>query len=78
MKSLGETIKQVFWQTSINKQRPKLKIQTNDIVIESLVYTGANVTINSPESWHPNWPFQDVNVQFLGVRILSQVKQSVR
>ena len=53
----GETIKQVFWQTSINEQRPKLKIRINVIVTEGLVDTGMDVTIISLESWHPNWPF---------------------
>ena len=70
-KNSGETIKQVFWQTSINEQRPKLKIWINNIIIEALIDTGADVTIISSESWHPNWPLQDVNVQFLGTRTLS-------
>ena len=55
-KNSGETIKQLFWQTSINDQRPKLKMQINDIIIEGLVDTDADVTIIAPESWHPNWP----------------------
>lgn len=49
-KNSGETIKQVFWQTSINNQRPKLKILINGIVIEGLLNTGAAVTIISPTS----------------------------
>ena len=61
-KKLGETIKWVFWQTSVNDQRPKLKIQKNDMVIKGLLDTGVDVTIISSESWHPNWPLQDVNV----------------
>ena len=77
-KNSGETIKQVFWQIFINEQRPKLKIWINDIVIEVLVVIGADVTIISSESWHPNWYLQGVNVQFSGIGTLSQVKQSVR
>ena len=38
-KNSRETIKQVFWQTSINEQRPKLKIWINDSVIDGLIDT---------------------------------------
>ena len=34
-----ETIKQVFWHTSINDQRPKLKIWRNVVAIEDLLDT---------------------------------------
>ena len=37
-----------------------------------------DVTIITPESWHPNWPLQEADVQFLGIGTLSQVKQSTR
>lgn len=50
----SEEIKQVFWQTGTNGQRPKLKIQINGIEIESLVDTGAEITIISlqyPETY---------------------------
>ena len=77
-KNSGETIKQVFWQTSINEQRPKLKIWINDIVIKGLVDTGVDVTIISSESWHSNWPLQDTNIQFLEIETLYQVKQNTR
>ena len=33
----GEIRKQVFWQTSIYDQRPKLKIWIHSLVIEGLV-----------------------------------------
>ncbi|KAL6068070.1 hypothetical protein STEG23_001423 [Scotinomys teguina] len=72
------TIKRIFWQTSINEQRPKLRIRINGLVLEGLVDTGADVTIITPKSWHPNWPLQEVNVQFLGIGTLSQIKQSLR
>lgn len=39
-KNSGETITRVFWQISINEQRPKLKIYINDVVTEDLVDTG--------------------------------------
>ena len=42
----------MFWQTTINDQRPKLKIQINGIEIEGLVDTGGDVTIMSPKSWY--------------------------
>ena len=50
----------------------------NDIVIESLLDTGVNMTIITPESWHPDWPLQEADIQFLGIGTLSQVKQSTR
>ena len=40
-KNSGETIKCFIWQTSINEQRPKLKIQINVIIIERVIDTGA-------------------------------------
>ena len=40
--------------------------------------TSEDVSVISPESWHPNWPLQEVNVQFLGIGSISQVKQSAR
>lgn len=49
-KILGETIKQVFWQTLINDQKLKLKLQINEFVIEGLLNTGSNATIISPKS----------------------------
>ena len=77
-KPSGESIKQIFWQTFINEQRPKLKIQINVIELEGLVDMGADVTIIAPKSWHPGWPLQEVNVQLSGTGSLSQVKQSTR
>lgn len=68
----------MFWQTAINAQRPKLKLQINGTEIEGLVDTGADITIISPKSWHPYWSLQEVNIQLLGIGTLSQVKQSVR
>ena len=52
---------------SINEKRTKLKIRINDVVIEDLVATVEDVTLIAPESWHPNWSLQEVNVQFLGI-----------
>ena len=37
-----------------------------------------DVTKIEPDSWHPNWPLQEVNVQVLGIGTLSQVKQNTR
>ena len=37
-----------------------------------------DVTIIPPESWHPNWPLQDVNIQLLRIGTFPQVKQSTR
>lgn len=72
------TIKRIFWQTSINEQRPKLKILFNGRMLEGLVDTGADVTIITPESWHPHWPLKRVDIQFLGIGTLSQIKQSLK
>ena len=37
-----------------------------------------DVSIISPESWHPNLPLQEVDVQFLEILTLSQVKKNMR
>ena len=47
-------------------------------MIEGLLNTGVDVTIITPESWHPEWPLQETDIQFLGIGTLSQVKQSMR
>ena len=52
----------IFWQISINDQRPKLRACINNTVIEELLDTGVNVNIIPPESWHPNWPLQETDV----------------
>ena len=42
--------KHIFLQTSINEQRPKLRVCINGIFMEGLLDTGADVTIITPES----------------------------
>ena len=74
-KNSVEQSKRIFWQTSINDQRPKLRVCINGIFIDGLLDTGADVSIITPEPWHPNWPLQEVDVQFLGIGTLSRVKQ---
>ena len=37
--------KHLFWQTSINAQRPKLKVHINDIAIEGLLDIGVDVSL---------------------------------
>ena len=75
-KNSGKIVKRIFWQTSINEQRPKLKVQVNGVSIAGLLETEADCSIISPESWHPSWPLQDINVQFwsIGSISISQVK----
>ena len=46
--------------------------------IEGLLDMGADVSIITPESWHPNWDLREADVHFLRIRTLSQVKQSMR
>ena len=70
--------KHIFWQTSINDQRPKLRVHINGIVIIGLIDTGADVSIITPESWHPIWPLEEADVQLLGIGTISQIKQSTR
>ena len=62
IKNSGKAINWAFGQTSINEQRPKLKIWINNVVIEGLVDTHADVTMISSEIWYQNWPLWDVNV----------------
>ena len=37
-----------------------------------------DVSIINTKSWHPNWPLQEVDVQFMGIGTLSWVIQSTR
>ena len=46
--------KRIFWQTSINEQRPKLRVCMNGIFIEGLLDTDEGLSIITPESWHLN------------------------
>ena len=36
------------------------------------------MSIITPESWHPYWPLQETDIQFLGFETLFQVKQNMR
>lgn len=69
---------QIFWQTFIENQRPKLRILINNIEIEGMVDTGVDFPFISPKSWPATWPLQEVDIQFQGVGTLSQIKQSTR
>ena len=40
----------VFWQTSINYQRPKLSVCINNNIIEGFLDTGEDMSIITPES----------------------------
>ena len=50
----------------------------NGVIIGGLLDMGVDVSIVSPESWHPSWPLQYVNVQFWGIGYIAQVKQSAK
>lgn len=58
--------------------RQNFKIWINSVVIEVLIDTGTDITTISPESWHQNFFLQYVNVKFLGIGTLSQIKHSMR
>ena len=77
-KAPRNTTKRIFWQTSINEERPKLKVRVDNIYIQGLVDTGADVSIITPQSWHPRWPLRAVDMEFLGIGTISKVKQSIR
>ena len=47
--SVGQS-KRIFWQTSINYQRTKLRVCINGNFIEGLLDTGTDVSIITPES----------------------------
>ena len=70
-KDLKRGQKQIFWQTSIEDQRPKLRILVNNIEIEGMVNTREDFTIISPISCPVDWPLQEVDIQFQGVGTLS-------
>ena len=50
----------------------------NGKFITGLLDTGADVSIITPESWHLHWSLQEVDIQFLGIGTLSQIRQSTR
>ena len=43
----------------------------NSIVIEGLLDTGVDMIIITPESWNPESPVQEVDIQSVGVVTLS-------
>ena len=49
----------------------------NGIFVEGQLDPVVDVSIITPESWNPNWPLQEVDVQVLGIQTLFQVKQNV-
>jgi hypothetical protein len=51
-RDLKDTRKQIFWQTAINDQRPKMKLQLDGIEIEDLVDFMADIPIILQDSWH--------------------------
>ena len=53
--------KHTFCQTSINDQRPKLRVHING-TFEGFLDTGVDVSIIIPESWHLNWLLQEIDV----------------
>ena len=61
----------IFLQSSINVQRPKLRVHINFIVIWGLLNMGAHATIIISEFWHSNCLLQESDVQFLGIKTLS-------
>lgn len=77
-RNLKSSQKQIFWQTTTGDLRPRLRIVVNNIEIEEMVNTEADVTIISPKSWPVSWRLQKVDIQYQGVGTLSRVKQSIR
>lgn len=43
-----------------------------------MVDTRAGVTIVSPKLWLPDWPLQEIDIQFQRVGILFQVNKSIK
>lgn len=56
-RAFGSTEKCVFWARVVNDQKPQLIVQMQMVEIQSLVNTGAYVSILSHKSWNPKWPF---------------------
>lgn len=50
----------------------------NDIEIGGLAETGVDVTIISPQYWHPDYPLPEANVHLLEIETWSWVKQNAR
>lgn len=70
--------KNIFWQTTLNNKRPKLKLQLDGIELKSLVDTEADITITSQNVWNPDWPLQRVSTQLLEIETLYQVTQGLK
>lgn len=60
----AEAKNQIFWQTSINDKRQNLKMLVNNNGFEGMVDTGADITINFPRSWPPDWPLLEIICNF--------------
>ena len=76
--TFGSTGNHVFWKTVVNDQRPKVMLQVNVVDIDVLMDIGADVSTFSQMSSNPDWPLQKVYTQFIGINILSQIRQSVQ
>ena len=51
----------------------KLRVCSNDKVVEGLLDKGADIAIISPDYWHPDWPLEEADIKFFGIGTLSQV-----
>lgn len=69
-----KVLENMFWESVINDQRPKLKLKVNGIEIVSLVDTGTDITIIYQRSWNSEWPLPKVCSQFLGTGKLYETK----
>lgn len=72
-----EVLENMFWETVINDQRPKLKLQVNGIEIVGLVDTGTDITIIYQKSWNSEWLLPKVYIQFLGTGKLYETKRTI-
>lgn len=73
-KSSGETRKKISILENCYKLSESKAKNTKGIEIKGIVDMGVDVTIISPKFWYPDWPLQEVSVQFLGIGTVFQVK----
>lgn len=76
IEELGSTGKQVFWQTFVTDERPKLEIIIMGRQFPGLEDTGADVSIIASKHWPRSWQLQQVLTIITGIRTMSNIAQS--
>lgn len=76
IEEFGSTGKQVFWQTFVTDERPKLETKIMGRQFPGLVDTGADVSIIASKHWPQSWQLQQVLTIITGIGTMSNIAQS--